>query len=69
MQDKELVLSDMKTLVESCDGYVTRFETFKRHEKLSEDVIDEASLKVTGLRDEWHGKYESVVANGFEEDG
>ena len=69
MQDKELVLSDMKALVESCDEYVTRFEAFKRHEKLSSDVINEVSSKVTELRDEWHEKYESVVANGFEEDG
>ena len=69
MQNQELVLSDMKALIETCDGYVAKFETFKRHEKLSGEVIDEVSSKVEELRDEWDEKYEFVRENGFEENG
>ena len=69
MQNQELVLSDMKTLVETCDEYVAKFGAFKRHEKLSGEVIDEVSSKVEELRDEWDEKYKAVVENGFEEDG
>lgn len=69
MQNQELVLSDMKALIETCDGHIAKFEAFKRHEKLSGDVIDEVSSKVAELRDEWNEKYEFVRENGFEEDG
>ncbi len=69
MDNHELVMNDMRSLVQACDDMKEEFLVFARKKKAAARLAREIGSRLADLSDEWARIYEYVAVNGFEDDG
>ncbi|SEQ95236.1 hypothetical protein SAMN02910369_02742 [Lachnospiraceae bacterium NE2001] len=67
--EKELVISDINLFVETCDGDMKEFNTFKSRYEAASDVVDRVNEKIQELQAKWIPVKEYVSTNGMDEEG
>ncbi|MCR5337533.1 MAG: hypothetical protein K6E75_03150 [Lachnospiraceae bacterium] len=69
MDSRELVVSDMKALITTCDETIADFQIFGERNMQAAGLIEEVCRQLSALKGYWEAAYQYVTARGYDEEG